>query len=226
MAVVGSDGERVLRWDVLGDVVKARREAMRLPQDLTSRGGPGEITTRKVERGDGATVQPRTRARLEKSLSWGEGAVDRILTDTATDEDRDPNVRFGAVTTDLGGLLTATAGGASGLTAEDRDADRGRSAGTGQFQARRTQGQFRPAPSPERDPGGSVSAPVDDPQRWAVWGPIPLSSAISAVGTSMALLANVDHQPVAVTRARELIREAFNLLLDEDLRQRQEGAGQ
>lgn len=83
-----------LRWDDLAREVKRRREAMRLPQNLAGRNGPGEITVRKIERGEGASVQPRTWARLEAALAAREGWVDRILDGTADEDDLNVNSRF------------------------------------------------------------------------------------------------------------------------------------
>lgn len=82
--MVGMTGD----WAELGRRVKARREAMRLAQaGLGDRAGPGEITVRKIERGEGATVQPRTWVRLEAALRVPDGWVDRILAGTATADD-------------------------------------------------------------------------------------------------------------------------------------------
>lgn len=66
---------------------------MRLPQNLAGRNGPGEVTVRKIERGEGASVQPRTWARLETALAAPEGWVDRVLDGTATEVDLDVSPR-------------------------------------------------------------------------------------------------------------------------------------
>ena len=66
-------------WRELGDAVNWRRLRMRLPQDLSDRGGPGEITIRKIERGDGEGIRAKTRGELELALDWPTGLVDAIL---------------------------------------------------------------------------------------------------------------------------------------------------
>lgn len=67
-------------WEALGACVKARREELRLPQDLVDRGGPGEMTMRKIERGETEAIRNKTKTQLERVLGWLPGQVDRILT--------------------------------------------------------------------------------------------------------------------------------------------------
>lgn len=68
-----------LDWAALGEAVRWRREKMRLPQNLGLRGGPAPMTTRKIERGDGAGMRPHTKRELELALDWPHGVVDAIL---------------------------------------------------------------------------------------------------------------------------------------------------
>jgi hypothetical protein len=76
-------------WDALATAVKARRERLRVPQDLVDLGGPGEMTMRKIERAEAASLRNRTKGQLEWALDWPAGLVDRILDGTATQEDID-----------------------------------------------------------------------------------------------------------------------------------------
>lgn len=79
--------EDELDWAELGRQVKARRLQQRLAQgDLASRGGPGEITVRKIERGE-ARLRGVTKSQLEHALGWSDGIVDRILDGTVTEEE-------------------------------------------------------------------------------------------------------------------------------------------
>ena len=64
---------------LLGRLVRARRERLGVSQDLRPWGGPGEITTRKIEKGDGASSRGQTLTDLESALSWAPGAVEWIL---------------------------------------------------------------------------------------------------------------------------------------------------
>lgn len=66
-------------WASLGRAVRARREELRLPQDLVSRGGPSEFTVRKIERAETEAIRNRTKTQLEDVLQWERGDVDRIL---------------------------------------------------------------------------------------------------------------------------------------------------
>jgi len=71
--------ETDLDWDALASAVRARREELRLPQDLVSRGGPSEFTVRKIERAETDAIRSRTKTQLEQVLQWQRGDVDRIL---------------------------------------------------------------------------------------------------------------------------------------------------
>lgn len=74
-------------WRGLANAVQARRKALRLPLDLVDRGGPSEMTMRKIERGESTTVRPKTKVQLEHALGWPDGIVDRILAGNATEEE-------------------------------------------------------------------------------------------------------------------------------------------
>lgn len=82
-------------WEALGAAVKARREQLRLPQDLINHGGPGEMTVRKIERGEVTAIRNKTKTQLERALAWPDGNVDRILDGTAgtIPSDEAPSVR-------------------------------------------------------------------------------------------------------------------------------------
>jgi hypothetical protein len=83
----------VQKWDKLGEAVKTRRTALRLAQtDLMDRGGPGDITVRKVERGEVRGLRTKTKAQLEVALLWPEGMVDRILNDWVDDREMQEKV--------------------------------------------------------------------------------------------------------------------------------------
>lgn len=72
------------RWADLAAAVKARRERLGMPQDLQSRGGPGDITVRKLERAEVTSIRPGTVRRLETGLSWPPGTVACLLDGTMT----------------------------------------------------------------------------------------------------------------------------------------------
>jgi len=74
-------------WARLAAEVRRRREKMRLPIDLVNVGGPTEMTVRKIESGEPASIRPKTKVRLERALRWRDGLVDRILDGTVTDEE-------------------------------------------------------------------------------------------------------------------------------------------
>lgn len=58
---------------------------MRLAQaDRARRGGPGEATVRRIERGEAGEVRPRTKSQLEMALDWPAGGIDRTLEGTVT----------------------------------------------------------------------------------------------------------------------------------------------
>lgn len=74
-------------WGSLGRQIKARREVLRLPQDLVNRGGPSEFTIRRLERGEADAIRPKTKRQLEDALQWRPGLVDRILDGEASDDE-------------------------------------------------------------------------------------------------------------------------------------------
>lgn len=76
------DEEPVLRWDNLGDAIRHRRTELRLAQELGTRGGPSEITVRKLERAEVTTIRGRTKTQIEHALQWPVGHVDRLLAGT------------------------------------------------------------------------------------------------------------------------------------------------
>lgn len=110
-------------WASLASIVKTRREAMALSRkQVAARGGPSDYTVARIERGETGPYRPKTFVQLEKGLSWGPGAPDRVLAGEATDADRDPNVRYGtgtaglqvgAAAAPLGGLSAAVGQGGS-----------------------------------------------------------------------------------------------------------------
>lgn len=68
---------------VLAAAVARRRKQLRLPVDLSSTGGPSEMTVRKVESAAPGDIRPATRTRLEKALLWRPGIVASVLAGTA-----------------------------------------------------------------------------------------------------------------------------------------------
>lgn len=104
-------------WQALAKAVKARRMQQRLPQDLVDRGGPGEMTMRKIERGEPTSIRPKTKVQLERALNWPDGIVDRILDDTAIREelasvwvrDEAPGARADLVVRDSVGFIDTQA---------------------------------------------------------------------------------------------------------------------
>jgi hypothetical protein len=83
----GSPDDTGEQWPALGAAVKARREQLRLPQDLVARGGPGEMTVRKIERAEVITIRNKTKTQLEHALAWPRGYVDELLNGTAIADD-------------------------------------------------------------------------------------------------------------------------------------------
>lgn len=75
-------------WALAAEVRK-RRSRLRLPIDLTSVGGPSEMTVRKIETGEPGEIRPQTKTRLEYALRMSPGLVDRILDGTATEAEID-----------------------------------------------------------------------------------------------------------------------------------------
>ncbi|MBF6558472.1 MAG: hypothetical protein IVW52_20465 [Acidimicrobiales bacterium] len=104
-------------WTALGRAVKARRESLRLGQDLIDHGGPSDLTIRKIERGETRAIRNKTRDQLESALRWMPGTVDKVLS--------------GALTADLaaalpqvahqGGVSAVALHGESSLTVGRRD---------------------------------------------------------------------------------------------------------
>lgn len=89
---VGTVSTAMDEWVELGRQVKQRRKEMRLAQaDLAQRGGPGELTVRRIERGEANKLRNGTKSQLETALSVRPGWVDRILTGEATDEAQNPD---------------------------------------------------------------------------------------------------------------------------------------
>lgn len=70
----------------LGVILRARRERFGRPQDLQQWGGPGEITVRKIERGRGVGMRPKTRRQLEVALNYPDGMIDRIISGEVTED--------------------------------------------------------------------------------------------------------------------------------------------
>lgn len=64
-------------WRLVGELVRQRRERMGLRQEDMPH-GPSSATLRKVEHGD-TPVPARTQHRLEASLGWDRGDIERAL---------------------------------------------------------------------------------------------------------------------------------------------------
>lgn len=76
-------------WAALGKLIKTRREALRLPQDLVTHGGPSEFTIRRLERGEAPGIRPKTKTQLERVLQLRPGLVDDVLAGRDVSEDLD-----------------------------------------------------------------------------------------------------------------------------------------
>lgn len=74
-------------WDELAKAVLDRRRALKLTQDLSVRGGPSELTIRKVERAETRAIRGLTKRQIEMALMWPEGTVDRILNGQVPDDE-------------------------------------------------------------------------------------------------------------------------------------------
>ena len=74
-------------WQALARAVQQRRQHLRLTLDLSSYGGPGEITMRKIERAEGASMRNSTKTGLETALRWPRGTVDRVLAGETTPQE-------------------------------------------------------------------------------------------------------------------------------------------
>ena len=73
-------------WKALAEAVHGRRRQLRLPLDLSKRGGPSEMAVRRIEQMASRSIRDITKTRLERVLQWRAGLVDDILAGTATDE--------------------------------------------------------------------------------------------------------------------------------------------
>lgn len=73
-------------WKALAEAVHGRRRQLRLPLDLSDRGGPGEMAVRRIEQTATRGIRDVTKTRLEHVLQWEPGLVDDILAGTATEE--------------------------------------------------------------------------------------------------------------------------------------------
>jgi len=76
------DHDRSVRppnWSALPSAVKRRRTELRLPQGLTPRGGPGEITVRKIKHEPATASQTLTKSQLEQAAGWDFAHVDMLL---------------------------------------------------------------------------------------------------------------------------------------------------
>jgi hypothetical protein len=82
----GTGGAQLSEWALLGEAVRERRVRLGLAQDgLALRGGPSELTVRKIERGHPGPYRGMTLAGLETALGWPTGTVRAILDGTAGD---------------------------------------------------------------------------------------------------------------------------------------------
>jgi transcriptional regulator with XRE-family HTH domain len=71
----------------LADAVRTRRAQLGLAQnELVGHGGPGDLTVRKIERGEPVQYRERTILQLETALKWKNGVVRALLNDTADDD--------------------------------------------------------------------------------------------------------------------------------------------
>jgi len=84
-----------------------------LTQDLSKVGGPGAITTRKIEQGEARALRGMTKAGFEHALGWPAGHVDRILEGFSLARSKAAHPSFTATTG-----LTATATTAPGSDRE------------------------------------------------------------------------------------------------------------
>ena len=67
-------------WQVVGRLVKARRERLGVAQgDLQKHGGPGVTTVSKIERAAQANFPLRTQQQLEQALGWRRGTVEDVV---------------------------------------------------------------------------------------------------------------------------------------------------
>lgn len=72
-------------WGALGKVVLGRRRFLNLSQaDVAANGGPGEVTVRRIERGESTAIRGRTKRQIEKVLAWPAGTVDHVLNNRLT----------------------------------------------------------------------------------------------------------------------------------------------
>lgn len=84
------DGPTATDWQRLGGAVKMRRLELGLPQGLTGRDCPSDLTVRKIEHGDTQGLRAKTKAQLERIFGWSPGTIDRIL--VGTEPDAEPDV--------------------------------------------------------------------------------------------------------------------------------------
>lgn len=71
----------------LADAVRTRRAQLGLAQDeLIRHGGPGDLTVRKIERGEPVQYRERTILQLETALKWRNGVVRALLNGTSGDD--------------------------------------------------------------------------------------------------------------------------------------------
>ena len=80
-------------WEVVGRLVKARRERLGLDQDdLRLYGGPGVSTVGKCERAAQDRFSLRTQHQIQNALGWGRSAIEEIISAAETNDwyaDRD-----------------------------------------------------------------------------------------------------------------------------------------
>lgn len=74
----------------LAEEVRLRRQLLRMSQGaLAERGGPSELTVRKIERAEGGPYRGKTLLALDQALSWKPGTAAAFLDGTAGTEPRD-----------------------------------------------------------------------------------------------------------------------------------------
>lgn len=183
--------------------------------DVKARGGPSDYTLAQVERADDVDLRAKTRRQLEVALATSVGWVDRVLDGTATPEDLDPAVRLAP------GARPASApsgrSGSSGMAVRGpfRDSTHQRVQDLGSTYLVGDEVHVPAAAFRTLRPSTSAVESANS-EEFAQWGPIPLRNAVSNVGVTLGLLANVEYPDTdRVVEARGLLRKAMNLLLDE-----------
>lgn len=111
----------------LAQLVRARRKALRLTQELVNeRGGPSTATLRLIEAGKPTDFRRGTTDQLEKALEWATGSVAAVLDggDPVPSQGGAPTPRsesVGGRPQDDGVLLSVPAGALEGLSPAEQE---------------------------------------------------------------------------------------------------------